>query len=149
MKITTAYAAKRALFDLLAVQAQAGFPLEGVQVTYQAPAEASPADLYGGGIRFEQNDLSGEPDAMVVDEVMHLTVIVRVSNPDLTVRQADAEVERIGDVFMGLFDADPWLDDAKSVLARGVSAGVGDYEPSAGWGRAVLVFELDVQCLMS
>lgn len=148
MKSTQAYAAKRALFDRLAVQSQTGFPLANVQVTYQAPGDPQRADLFGGGVRFEQAEVSGEIGRTVVDEMAHLIVIVRVSDPALTVREAEVEVERIADVVTDLFDADPWLDGDKVMQVVGLGVGQGDYEPAEGWGRATLGFEVDVQCLI-
>jgi hypothetical protein len=148
MKSTQAYVAKRALFDRLAVQSQAGFPLADVQVTYQAPGDPQRADVFGGGVRFEQTELSGEVGRVLVAEMAHLTVIVRVSDPGMTVREAEVEVERIADVVVNLFDADPWLDEHKLMQVVGLGAGQGDYEPSEGWGRSMLGFEVDVQCLI-
>jgi hypothetical protein len=148
VKATQVYAAKRALFDLLATQAQTGFPLDGVQVTYQAPGDPGRADLFAGGVRFEQTEASGHPGRVVVDEISHLTVIVRVSDPELTVRAAEVEVERIADVLADLFDGEPFLDDGKEMQVVGFGAGQGDYAPSEGWGRSMLAFEVDVQCLI-
>lgn len=149
MKLTQAYAAKRALFDKLTVQAQAGFPLEGVQVTYQAPGDPQRADLFGGGFRFDGSEVSGEPGRAVVDEIIHQTVIVRVSDPQMTVRDAEVEIERIADVVAGLFSTDPYLDDHQGMQVVGVGAGLGDPNPSENWGRSLLAFEVDVECLMT
>ncbi len=144
-----AYTVKRALFDLLEVQSQAGFPLEGVQVTYSAPTDPTRADLYGAGFHFIQAETTGHPGRVVVDETVSVALIVRVSDPAAEVETTDAEAERIADVLADVLDDNPFLDAAQEMTVVGLSTGVGDYDPILGFGRSTLGLEVAVQCLIS
>jgi hypothetical protein len=142
-----AYAAKRALFDLLKVQSQPGFPLEETQVSYRTPVEfTSRSYVFGGPVRFGQVEGSGEPGRVVVDETVSVMVIIVAGDGDSDVVDTDREAERVADVLADILDNAPFLDDAKSMQLLGFASGQGDYDPSLAYGRSTLGLEVQVLC---
>lgn len=147
VKATLAYQVKRALFTLLTVQGQPGFPLEDVQVTYRAPTNQSRADVFLAGHHSFQTETSGEPGRVVVSEVVSVAVLIRVSDPAAEVDATDTETEFIADVVAAALDV-KFLDDDEQLEVLAIASTQGDYDPVLGYGRSVLALEVQVQCLI-
>jgi hypothetical protein len=147
VKSTQAYAAKRALFDALTVQAAPGMPLDGVQVAYEYPArDLTRKVIYGGGVRFTHEDLAGEWGE-IVNETVTVGVYVRVLRPDADVKTVEADVEALADQLTALFAAQPQLGGTMTWL--GIAAGHGDYSRGPDGPEAVLSLQVLVGAVLT
>lgn len=140
---TTAYAAKRALFDRLAALTATGQPLEGIQVGYSWPGSTvERVCVYGGGVTFSQEQAAAEWGT-VLREVVTVGVHIRVSGPDLSVEDTDLQADSVADAIGDALQADPHL--AGNLTFIGVAGGQGDYQPSAEDTGAVSILSLRIQ----
>lgn len=132
-----AYAAKRALFDLLASSPL----LAGVQVAYAYPArDIARVCVYGGGVRLTQTAASAEPGTLRLETTI-VNVYVRVEQEDSDVRAADVEAETVANAVLSVISAGSALTGALSV--SGPTAGLGDYAQNVD--SAVSTLGLQVQ----
>lgn len=129
MATSDPYAAKRALFTLLAANTGVGQPLEGIQVSYAYPATLGMKCIYGGGVRFEHTDAGAEGVGLLVEETVSIGVYVRVvSRPPIPVTDNDTLANTIGVAILGLVKAAPTLAGAgrwMGVGRSGVQSGAG------------------------
>lgn len=137
------YAAKRALFALLAASAD----LSGVQVAYAYPApDAERVCVYGGGVRFVQVDAAAEPGALQ-QETATVGVYVRVNRPDSDVYAADVDVETYGNAVCAVVAANPRFAGADTVA--NVTAGQGDYAPNQDGTVSILALQVQVDSFVA
>jgi hypothetical protein len=105
---TAAFANKRAIFDTFAGYTAAGSWLDGVQVEYAWPGTPSSTLVYGGRITFEQpvdaGAVSGDDELKLDTDT--IWVFVRITGK-ATVRDADAEAERVGDLLGAIIRKNP------------------------------------------
>jgi hypothetical protein len=113
------YAAKRALFTLLAANTGPAQALEGIQVSYAYPRAIEMRCIYGGGIRFDHGDQVAEGVGILVGETISVGVYVRVaSRPPIAVEDNDLIAAGIGAALLGLVKS-------SSLAAAGTWMGVG------------------------
>ncbi len=108
---TAAIANKRTIFDRFARYTGTGQALDGVQVEYSYPGNPTTTLVYGGRITFEQpadDEMPGGSDAALALDVATIWVWVRVASQP-TVRDAEAEAERIGDILGSILRKDPQM----------------------------------------
>lgn len=75
---TNVFAAKKALFARLLEESEPGRPLAGKQVSYKWPGQSAELQcVYGGGVRFVQEDAVGERGTLV-NETAFVSVYIRV-----------------------------------------------------------------------
>jgi hypothetical protein len=138
MAASDPFAAKRALFALFAANTGVGQVLEGVQVEYAYPATIGMKCVYGGGVRFEHQDLVEEGIGILVGETVSVGVYVRVvTRPGQSVEATDIIANSIGVALLGLVKASPvlagagnWVGVGRAANIQGGAgqAGIGDYE---------------------
>jgi hypothetical protein len=133
---SNAVAAKAALFDALAEEAQSGL-LQGLDVHYAWPGEVSAERVvYGGGFRFEQQDAVAE-QGVLIDEVVEVSLYVRiVKRPAVDVRETDLEAADVLDLIGTVFASRRQL--AGPYTWMGVVSGMGDYSRTADETTSVL-----------
>jgi hypothetical protein len=105
---TAAYANKRTIFDAFASYAAPGMWLDGVQIEYAWPGNPSATLVYGGRVTFEQpvEDGAVSGDDEVKLDVDTIWVFVRITGKP-TVRDADVEAERVGDLLGAIVRKNP------------------------------------------
>lgn len=131
------YAAKRALFALFAANTGVGQVLEGIQVEYAYPAAIGMKCVYGGGVRFEHDNLLEEGVGILVAETVSVGVYVRVvSRPAIAVEDNDLIAAGIGAAVLSLVKsstltaAGKWVGVGRAASIQGGAgqAGMGTYE---------------------
>lgn len=139
--MTNAYAAKKALFDLLDANNGPSQVLDGVQVAYAYPArDVEEKCVYGGGVRFDHEDDVAESPGVLVRETALVGVYVRVvTRPALSVAETDTAAAAIGAAVLGLVKANPKLAGALTWV--GVRSGQGDYSQTDDETIAVLAYQ--------
>lgn len=138
---TTAYDTKRALFDTLSAYTGTGQSLEGVQVAYAWPADASLECIYGGGIRFDHEDAVAEFPGTLVRELASVSIYVRVvKRPACPVEDADERAAEIGAAIGAILRANPNLPGGSTWF--GIGRGQGDYSRTPDETVSVLGYEV-------
>lgn len=146
---TNVYAAKKVLFDRLAVLAGAGGPLAGLQVAYSIPR---PADLqrecvYGGGVRFTHDDAVAER-GVLLDEVALVSVYIRIAgDATATVAGTDARAAEVFAEMAAQLIVQPYLGQALSFA--GVTQGQGDYDLAPGETLSILGVQVRIESTVS
>jgi hypothetical protein len=121
---TAAFANKRTIFDTFANYASPGQWLDGVQIEYSYPGTPSATLVYGGRVTFEQpvDDGAVSGDDEVKLDTDTIWVFVRITGRS-TVRDADIEAERIGDLLGAIVRKNPrMLGPGTSVRIAGGTA---------------------------
>lgn len=140
MKSTMLYAAKRALFDLLAANTDVGEPFEGIQIAYSYPVrDPTRKMIYFGGARLVHTD-EAEEQGLVGSETVSLGVYFRVMRPDADVRAAETDVEVLADALTALMEVNPKLGGTLTWL--GVASGNADYAETPDGPEAVLALQV-------
>ena len=128
------YAAKRALFALLAANTGPAQALAGIQVAYAYPPAIGLRCIYGGGVRFEHDDQVAEGVGILVAETVSLGVYVRVvSRPPIPGEDNDLIAAGIGAAMLGLVKSSNLAGPGKWIgvgRAAGIQGGAGQ----AGFG---------------
>lgn len=137
MTASDPYAAKRALFALLAANTGPAQPLEGIQVAYAYPPGIGMKCIYGGGVRFEHDNLLEEGVGILVAETVSVGVYIRVvSRPPIAVQDNDVIAAGIGAALLGLVKssslagAGKWVGVGRAASIQGGAgqSGMGTYE---------------------
>ena len=127
MAASDPYAAKRALFALLAANTGPAQVLEGVQVEYGFPGNVGMKCVYGGGVTFEHVDAAAESPGILVRETVLVSAYIRVvTRPGGPVEDTDTAAEAIGAAMLALVKANP--KHAGPLTWVGVRGGQGDYQ---------------------
>jgi len=121
---TLGYEAKRAVYDRLAMAAVPGGALEGVQVSYEAPAQLERRSMYLGGFRTVQDEAMAEVGLLRAERV-RVALVVRVAEPFETVREAEQVAEALANVVAGELARDPNM--AGRLTWTGIGGGASDY----------------------
>lgn len=131
------YAAKRALFALLAANTGPAQALDGIQVAYAYPRAIGMKCVYGGGVRFEHDDLVEEGVGILVAETISVGVYVRVvSRPPIPAEDNDLIAAGIGAALLGLVKSSSLAGPGKW-LGVGRAAGIQGGAGQAGFGTCV------------
>lgn len=138
MTASDPYAAKRALFALLAANTGPAQALDGIQVAYAFPRTVEMRCIYGGGVRFEHDAGGEEGVGVLIAETVSVGVYVRVvARPPIPVEDNDIAAAAIGASMLGLIRASTTLlpagtwfgvGSAASIQGGGGQAGMGTYE---------------------
>ena len=152
-KITAAIRAKKALIDLLKVQAVpgAGGTLAALATTYGwgqvtvaygwTGGEVGPACVYGGSWRFDAADEVAEGPGVLIAEVITVQLYVRtLARPPVDVEVVDVQAEALGNAVAGVCLANPQM--AGQLTYLGIDGGLGDY--SANGTETVAVHQYSV-----
>lgn len=135
---TNAYLAKKALFDYLKAQVA----LADYQVSYAWPGNAETICIYGGGIRFDQNDATGYAN-LVRWENAECSLYIRVlARPATSVEETDAQAAEIGETLGELLRADPTLGGR--VKSASISGGAGDYNQPDDETVSILSYRITI-----
>ena len=119
------YVARRALIAALAAKTGIGQPLEGVQVSYAAPANMGLLCIYGGGFRFDHTPTVAEANVLV-DESASVGLYLRaLAKAPATVQDTDTLVEAMAGQVTAVLAAAPNLGGG--LAWQGISGGQGDY----------------------
>lgn len=139
MAASDPYVAKRQLFALFAANTGPGQALEGIQVEYAYPAAIGMKCVYGGGVRFEHDNLVEEGVGLLVAETVSVGVYVRVmSRPAIPAADNDIVAAGIGAAVLSLVKsstltgAGKWVGVGRAVSIQGGAgqSGMGTYEQS-------------------
>lgn len=140
---TQAFAAKRAVFTLLASATGPGGSLEGLQVAYAYPGTTESECIYGGGVRFDQRDAVAEAPGVMVSEEALVSVYIRVTQtPVGDVADTDQRCEEIGASIGGLLRSNPNLGSAYTLV--GIARGQGDYTQTDDETISILGYQIRV-----
>jgi hypothetical protein len=147
--LTSAVAAKTALFDRLIEEADGGL-LQGVDVSY-GWEPAGLRSIYGGGWRSQQESAIAEEDGILQNEVTSVSVYVRVVltpvPPVDAVKAADAEVERIANLISRVMRHQPRLAGGFTWL--GMSSTSGDYQPGDDSVTSIAAFAMRIRSMLT
>jgi hypothetical protein len=141
---TAAYANKRTIIDALSAQSGPGLALDGIQVLYAyEEAQTTERCVYAGGVTFDRSEGPVDGTSVLYEEADGLSLYVRVlaRGAGRSVRAAESEAERIGDVIAGLLAgvAGP------NTYTRIVS-GAGDYSQTDDEAIIILGLRLLTNC---
>lgn len=139
---TNAYAAKKALFDRLAAKAEAGQPLEGIQVAYAFPGNVDAECVYGGGVRFDHVDAVAEAPGVMVAETALVSVYVRILARQGDVVDTDARAAEVLATLGALLRAEPKLAGWQTWL--GMASGQGDYQRTDDEAISILAVQVRI-----
>lgn len=127
MAFSDPFAAKRALFTLLAANSGPAQALDGIQVAYDFPGNVGMRCIYGGGIRFDHDDDVAEAPGMLVRETVLVSAYIRiVASPAGEVADTDTTAAQVGAAILALVKANP--KHAGPLTWVGVRSGQGDYQ---------------------
>lgn len=125
MAFSDPFAAKRALFALLAANIGPAQALDGIQVAYAYPRAIGMRCIYGGGVRFEHDNAGAEGVGLLVAETISVGVYVRVmSSPGKSVEDNDLDAAAVGAAMLGLVRASTTLLPAGTWFGVGAAASV-------------------------
>lgn len=140
---TKAFAAKRAVFDLLTANTGTSEPLENIQVAYAYPGSIGLECIYGGGVRFEQRDAVAEAPGVMVAEEALVSVYIRVTQtPPGDVADTDERAEEIGAAIGLILRNNPTLGSAYTLV--GIARGQGDYTQTDDETISILGYQVRV-----
>ena len=137
MATSDPYAAKRALFTLLAANKGPAQALDGIQVSYAYPRAIEMKCIYGGGVRFEHDNGGEEGVGVLIAETISFGVYVRVvARPAIAVEDNDIVAAGIGASMLGLIRASTTLLPAGTWMGVGRAGGLvgGQGSQQAGMG---------------
>jgi hypothetical protein len=140
---TAAFADKRTIVDEFIEYTGPGLTLDGVQVEYSFPAAPTDTLIYGGRVSFEQNgdDDLVNGDDVAVAEVATIWLYVRVTSKP-TVREAEAEAERIGDVMGSIIRKNPRMCGPTTSLR--IAGGTSDHHETDDNPQVLLAYRIIV-----
>lgn len=128
-KLTLAYVTKRNLITALTAQTATGQPLAGVQVQYARDDKRMERKcIYGGGIRFTQQEDAAEGARLVVLELVTIGLYIRIQDPGADVQGTDLAAEGVADALTDVLAANPQIAGPHTWI--GIGAGQGDYAPN-------------------
>jgi hypothetical protein len=111
-----AWAAKRALVDRIDTLLSS----DTVQVAYAFPGDPQRLCVYGGALRFTQDDAVAET-GVLAQETATIDIWIRCNQPGDDVRGCDVAVENLADQIVGDLSANPKLTGALTTV--GVALG--------------------------
>ncbi|MEU2699581.1 hypothetical protein [Micromonospora aurantiaca (nom. illeg.)] len=140
---TNVYAAKKALFDGLTFLATEGQPLAGIQVAYAFPGNVELECIYGGGVRFTQEDLTAE-HWVATEETALVSVYFRVHRKEpRAVALTDARAAEMLGQTVAVLRTYPSLGGGLTVT--GVTQGQGDYDQPQDESLSILSVQVQVR----
>lgn len=140
MTASDPYAAKRALFTLLAANAltlAAGTtdPATPIQVAYAYPRDIGMRCIYGGGVRVEHDDGGEEGVGVLTAETVSVGVYIRVmSSPGRSVEDNDIDAAAIGANMLAVIRASTTLLPAGTWFGAGRAASIQGGAGQSGMG---------------
>ena len=158
MKLTNAYAAKRALFAKMAELAAGSGELSPlrqkygdgpVQVSYDYPARDLAREcVYGGGVRFTQTEAAHDGNVPLILETVMVGIVIRINGTGAPSAQfTDQRAEEIADFYAEFLAANP--DLGAGFTFSEVTTGQGDYFPTDEERTSILGFQIGVWSYLS
>lgn len=149
---TAAYIAKKAVIDRLKFEVERGsfstIPgydnVNGLTVHYAEPiGDPGLWHIYGGGVRFGQNDLVEEPN-ILVSELTDVSLYVRImARPPVPIEETDDICARIAAVVGAVFKDNPALPGIGTFVK--IAGGMGDYFNTDNESGSILGLQLQVR----
>lgn len=139
---TGIYSAKAAFFDkLLFLQTQGSFT--GVTISYdEPPPDAYMLCIYGGGVRFKQDDPLDNYGIMVVEDSSFGVYLRAMTRPATSVRDTDGLVANLATQLVSVLIENSDFGGGHSW--RGIGRGQGDYVNTDDETISILSLEMKV-----
>jgi hypothetical protein len=124
--VTGIYSAKGAFFDRLAFIKATTSVFNGVTIAYdEPPADAELSCIYGGGVRFQQENPFDNYGLLITEDSSFGVYIRYIDRPPTSVRETDAKVAALATKLIEVM-----IDNADLGAGhtwRGIGRGQGDY----------------------
>lgn len=140
---TGIYSAKAAFFDRLLFLQSTTTAFAGVTIAYdEPPIDAQLLCIYGGGVRFKQDDPLDNYGLLVVEESAFGVYLRATDRPPSSVRETDAKVMALATQLTTILVDNPDMGGGHSW--RGIGRGQGDYANTVNETISILSLEMKV-----